>query len=304
MSSSLVSIIIPCYNRENYVSDAVNSALRQTYSDIEIIVVDDGSTDTSVAVLRRFGDKIKLIEQKNSGVNAARNVGFKVSKGEFIIFLDSDDWLSDDIVEKHIEATKKWPSVSIYCTDSVFIDASGKEGELTRCNWPDEPDCPLSLFLLNPPPFPACELYRSSVVKNYDGYDESMRAFADSDLRLRIMLSGATFVRTEGGYAAYRPVENSITKNSLRLHKYAVILTKKLYQYTDNNTELDALLTERLLRHRMRWWNSILSFHTSLKPSSIVKFSWHLYRVLRVDPGYIWFILKDKPWTMDRARQF
>ena len=304
MSNPLVSIVIPCYNRENYVSDAINSAIRQSYPNVEIIVVDDGSTDSSVAVLRQFGDKINLIEQKNSGVNAARNMGFKASKGEFIIFLDSDDWLSDDIVEKHIEATKKWPLVSIYCADSVFIDASGKEDELTRCNWPDEPDCPLSLFLLIPPPFPACELYRSSVVKDHNGYDEAMRAFADSDLRLRIMLSGATFVRTEGGYAAYRPVENSITKNSLRLHKYAVILIRKLSQNTHNNTELDALFTERLLRHRMRWWNSILSFHTSLKPPSILKFSWHLYRVLRVDPGYIWFILKDKPWSIDKNRYF
>ncbi len=302
MTTPLVSIVIPCYNRENYVSDAINSSLRQTYPNVEVIVVDDGSTDDSVTVLKQFGDQIKLIEQKNSGVNAARNVGFKSSKGEFIIFLDSDDWLSNDIVEKHIETTQKWPSASIYCADSVFIDESGKEGKLTPCNWPSEPDCPLSLFLLTPPPFPACELYRRSVVLKHSGYDETMRAFADSDLRLRIMLSGATFVRTQGGYGAYRPVANSITKNTLRLHKYAVKLIKKLSNKDDQ--QLTSLLSERLLRHRMRWWNTILSFHTSLRPSSILKFSWHFFRVLRVDPSYIWFILKDKPWLIDENRYF
>jgi glycosyltransferase involved in cell wall biosynthesis len=306
MSPPLVSIVIPCYNRENYISDAINSALNQTYSNIEIIIVDDGSIDKSVAVIESFGDKVTLLKQKNSGVNSARNAGFQKSNGEFIIFLDSDDWLSSDIIEKHIETTIKWPLASIYCADSVFIDVNGKEKELTRCNWPDKPACPIDLFLLTPPPFPACELYRTSVVHKHGGYDESMRAFADSDLRLRIMLSGdATFVRTDGGHGAYRPVENSITKNTLRLHKYAVKLIKKLSKrYSLDTPKLESLLIERLLRHRMRWWNSILSFHTSLTPLSIGKFLWHLIRVSRVDLGYIIFIFRDKPWTIDKNRYF
>jgi glycosyltransferase involved in cell wall biosynthesis len=94
----LVSAIIPNYNYARYVGEAVESALAQTYPNIEVIVVDDGSTDNSLEVLERYQGRIKLIQQKNSGVCVARNRGVEESTGEYIAFLDADDvWLPEKL---------------------------------------------------------------------------------------------------------------------------------------------------------------------------------------------------------------
>jgi len=99
----LVSAIIPNYNYSRYIGEAVESALNQTYKNIEVIVVDDGSSDDSLKVLGAFGDRIKVISQKNAGVAMARNNGVEVSTGEYVAFLDADDvWLLEK-VEKQVD---------------------------------------------------------------------------------------------------------------------------------------------------------------------------------------------------------
>ena len=87
----LVSVIIPNYNYANYIVDSIESVINQSYRNVEIIVVDDGSTDNSVEVIEKYGKSVTLIQKKNSGVSAARNYGMRVAKGDFICFLDSDD---------------------------------------------------------------------------------------------------------------------------------------------------------------------------------------------------------------------
>lgn len=94
MSWPLVTVIIPCYNNADFIADAVNSVLQQDYPRIEVIVIDDGSTDSSVAVLQQFEDRIRLIRQANQGPAAARNTGLKAATGDYIAFNDADDiWL-------------------------------------------------------------------------------------------------------------------------------------------------------------------------------------------------------------------
>lgn len=92
-----VSIIIPAYNSAKYLREAVDSALAQTYSDVEIIVVNDGSTDNSAELLRDYGNRIVYIEQPNAGLSAARNTGILASTGDFLVFLDADDCLLPDM---------------------------------------------------------------------------------------------------------------------------------------------------------------------------------------------------------------
>jgi glycosyltransferase involved in cell wall biosynthesis len=99
----LVSVIIPNYNYASYVCEAVDSALQQTYDNIEVVVVDDGSKDNSREILERYGYKITVISQPNAGVSAARNAGVKHSSGKFVAFLDADDvWLAEKI-EKQVD---------------------------------------------------------------------------------------------------------------------------------------------------------------------------------------------------------
>src|ERR1700722_9877011 len=98
----LVSIIIPCYNAERWVQEAVESCLNQSYPNIEIIVVDDGSTDRSLEILRRYGPRIKLKSGPNRGGNVARNQGFALSSGRYIQYLDADDYLEPDKIARQV----------------------------------------------------------------------------------------------------------------------------------------------------------------------------------------------------------
>jgi glycosyltransferase involved in cell wall biosynthesis len=89
----LVSIVMPCFNNEAYVAEAIDSALGQTYDNIEVIVIDDGSTDGSLDIIRSYGDRITWRTGPNEGACAARNKGLALARGEFIKFLDADDIL-------------------------------------------------------------------------------------------------------------------------------------------------------------------------------------------------------------------
>lgn len=109
-----VSIIIPVYNAETYLEQCLNSLLNQTYNDIEIILVNDGSTDDSNEICKKYVQKdsrVKLYFQENSGVSFARNTGISKSIGDYILFVDSDDWVDKDYVGLMIEKLNKYDSV-------------------------------------------------------------------------------------------------------------------------------------------------------------------------------------------------
>ncbi|MGD1018620.1 MAG: glycosyltransferase family A protein [Verrucomicrobiia bacterium] len=111
----LVSAIIPTYNRARTIERAVNSVLGQSWQPIEVIVVDDGSTDQTTDILARYGDRIRLIRQKNQGPSAARNAGIKAARGEIVTFLDSDDsWLPDK-VERQAKLLQATESQGVAC---------------------------------------------------------------------------------------------------------------------------------------------------------------------------------------------
>lgn len=126
MSKIKLSIIIPCYNVENYVEKCINSLLQQTLNDIEIIVVNDGSKDNTLKILKKLvkeNTNIKLIDKKNAGVSAARNDALKIAKGEYIGFLDSDDWVEKDMFEKmYNKAIKENLDIVASDTNAVYPD--------------------------------------------------------------------------------------------------------------------------------------------------------------------------------------
>lgn len=110
-----VSIIIPCYNGERFLAESINTALEQTYASKEVIVVDDGSTDASPAIMAAYGERIRVVRQANAGLPAARNAGIKVASGEFFAFLDADDYWSPDFLEKMVGAIANSGAGIAYC---------------------------------------------------------------------------------------------------------------------------------------------------------------------------------------------
>ena len=94
MKSSLVSIIVPFYNAENYIKKTIDSVLCQTFQNFEILLINDGSTDNSSSIIKTIkDDRVHLVEQENQGVSFSRNKGIAMAKGEFVVFLDADDLL-------------------------------------------------------------------------------------------------------------------------------------------------------------------------------------------------------------------
>jgi len=112
----LVSVIMPAYNCASYIGQALNSALAQDYENIEIIVINDGSTDSTPDILASYGDRITVLNQKNSGSAAARNFGLRTAKGEYLAFLDSDDYWLANKISLQVEYLQNHPDTGlVYC---------------------------------------------------------------------------------------------------------------------------------------------------------------------------------------------
>ena len=126
MKEPLVSVIIPNYNYARFLRQSIDSALAQTYPNLEVIVVDDGSTDDSLAVLATYGSRIRCVTQSNRGVSEARNRGVLESRGGLLAFLDSDDiWLPSKI-EKQVRWLLSDPEVGLVHTGCLEVDAAGR----------------------------------------------------------------------------------------------------------------------------------------------------------------------------------
>jgi len=123
----LVSVIIPVFNVEDYIADAIQSVLSQTYQAFEIIIVDDESPDSSIDICRQFQDaRIKIVHQKNRGLAGARNTGIRNAQGDYLAFLDSDDLWEPEKLERHVQHLDMSPKVGVSFSRSAFIDGQGQ----------------------------------------------------------------------------------------------------------------------------------------------------------------------------------
>ncbi len=117
-----LSVIIAAYNHEKYVRRTVESILNQTFCDIEVVAIDDGSTDKTPQILEEFAPDIRVIHQKNVGIVATRNKGYSLTNGEYICFIDSDDVIASDRFEKQIKLLDATPSAGLIYSDALIID--------------------------------------------------------------------------------------------------------------------------------------------------------------------------------------
>ena len=138
MENSLISIIIPVYNAEKYLNTCLDSVINQTYKNLEILCINDGSTDTSLKILNEYKQKdnrIKIIDIKNHGASFARNLGLQKSTGEFIVFIDSDDYINLEFCENSYNNQKETNS-DLVCGRRILLDNNGKE----KRNWVSKRD--------------------------------------------------------------------------------------------------------------------------------------------------------------------
>ena len=132
----LVSVIIPVYNVEKYLERCVDSVLAQTYTNLEIILIDDGSTDTSGKICDEYAQKdarIRVLHKKNTGIADTRNIGLDISKGEYIAFVDSDDFVASIFIEVAMDAMLNEQCDLVALTDGIaFWDGEAEPNLLTE----------------------------------------------------------------------------------------------------------------------------------------------------------------------------
>lgn len=184
-----VSVIIPTYNRKTYVQETIDSVLAQIFTDYEVIVIDDGSTDgTGEALQARYGDRITYIWQENQGESAARNLGIEKAKGEFIAFLDSDDiWLPHKL-KKQVAYMENHPLVDLLFGCNRLIDQDGRPIESSApSNYQAMvPFDKTILYFWNPIGGPSTTLIRKSRLDWVGGFDPTIKFGEDWDLWFRI----------------------------------------------------------------------------------------------------------------------
>lgn len=181
-----VSVVIPTYNRAKFIEDAIDSVIRQTYNDIEIIVVDDGSTDATPDILKKYGDRIEVIRQKRMGVSSARNRGIKESRGEYIAFLDSDDIFYKRKLEIQMEVVTSNHAVFICYTNEKWILNGEHKNQHAKhrkySGWIFDRTLPLCIVS------PSSAVIKRSVFDERGGFDEKFAVCEDYEFWIRLSL--------------------------------------------------------------------------------------------------------------------
>ena len=199
-----VSVIIPAYNAEAFLADAVRSVLHQTWRDLELIIVDDGSTDATASLAERFSvgeSRVTVVSKPNGGLSSARNAGIAVASGEAICFLDADDIFLPDKLERQMEFLERFPGC-----DLVFSDYYVADSDLTPIYLDTVRPAlaPMDEYFLYRNRFaPLCPLLRSRLVAATGQFDVSLRAAEDWDYWIRAAQIGR-FCYLPGPVGVYR----------------------------------------------------------------------------------------------------
>ncbi|QDP84655.1 glycosyltransferase family 2 protein [Chryseobacterium sp. SNU WT5] len=218
--TALISIIIPCYNSASTISKCLTSVISQSYQNLEIIVVDDGSTDNTLEILKNFEEtdsRIIIINQKNSGVSKARNVGVEIASGEYICFVDSDDWVEKEYCSLLYE---------IIVENNADISIAGaflENGDIKYNNKAQVFDDSLEIYdkqtalkyLLEDKVIqsqPWAKLYKSHLLKN-TSFPENLEAFEDYFIMFRIFNSSEKIVKISKQIYHYVQFADSLSHN-------------------------------------------------------------------------------------------
>lgn len=217
-NEKLVSVILPVYNGERYLGEAIESILNQDYRPIEVIVVNDGSTDNTEIIAKLYDNDIIYALQKNSGPAAARNKGLRMASGSIIGFLDHDDLWSDNKLSLQLAHLADDPSVEIVVGLSQPMKLqTGEEGESKFEKWYD-PFCALLL---------GAAVIRKSVFDKIGFFDETLHYGEDTDWFMRIREKGISMTIIQEVSLFYRRHESNMTLDSAAKNRYFIKALKK-----------------------------------------------------------------------------
>jgi glycosyltransferase involved in cell wall biosynthesis len=249
-SMPTVSVITPAYNVASYLGEAIESVLAQTFGDLELIIVDDGSTDATFQIASEYARtdrRIRLVQEENRGISGARNRALRMATGSFLAILDSDDVWLPTYLERQLAILISDPSCDIVTGNAWFLGGA-QDGELARpC--PDRRVEPtLSRLLEDETAVFIMTVFRRRVYEVIGGFDESMRTNEDYDFWIRAAIAGFRFRRNDEPLGRYRRRDDSLSAGELRMLRGVIrVLRKTRLAIEDRPIEL-AILDRQLVR--------------------------------------------------------
>ncbi len=240
MSPSLVSVIIPAFNAASCIRRAVDGVLSQTWRELEIIVVDDGSTDETLEVMAAYGAQVRVLSQANGGPSVARNRGLIEARGRYVAFLDADDYWRPEKLARQVALLDAQPATGFCSTATSVVDP---QGEAVR-DWPCCHEEPLleTLFIHSAAVSGSTSgvLARRELLLEVGGFDECLRGFEDPDLWIRLAARTAyacipevltVVVRTPGSVSGDLSAMCAATLASFRKNRTLLSLDRRGYYW-------------------------------------------------------------------------
>jgi glycosyltransferase involved in cell wall biosynthesis len=231
----LISVIIPCYNHGRYLHESITSVLSQNYSAVEIVVVDDGSTDTTREIAEQY-NTVKYIYQDNQGLSAARNKGIRYSSGQYLVFLDADDWLLPKALERNAYYLRQNPELAFVSGghDKVYVDRNYTKHHTQEV----AVNHYCQLLERNYISMIASVMYQRWAFDEFN-YDPTLKACEDYDLYLRIARMYPVAHHTHR-IAAYRIHSNNMSLDIPLMLSTALKALKGQQQHLRNDAEKQA----------------------------------------------------------------
>lgn len=275
----LISICIPTFNRASLIKDAIDSALAQQCINLEVLVVDDGSTDNTANVISSYNDpRLRYIKKEHSGAPATRNRCIAEAKGEYIVWLDSDDVLLPETIKTYVEAIKEEPDIDVLYGDLIVTDAHlNYKKSLSYKNWYRRSrDLISSLINENPVPNPGV-MVRKKCYERFGNYDESFTRAHDYEFWVRIA-GKATFKHVDKIVAKWRLHDSNWAGGKVKVDfSYEAKIIKKILEryslqeiypdlnWKDSKNKAEATALYRISSQLMKWGDLSSSLQYMLK---------------------------------------
>lgn len=276
-----VSVIIPTYNRAALLQKAISSVLAQTFTNFEIIVVDDGSKDNTRTTVTAIDDhRIHYIYQENAGLATARNRGLQLSTGKYVAFLDDDDLFLPNKLQIQVQKLENNQVVGLVSGGWIYIDIEGTKFRENR-PWEWRPVLNLDTWLVSCPTIVNAVLVRRSWLEHVKGFDETLQQSEDWDLWLRLAYAGCQMEWVEEIVCAYRTQPGSMVHNAQKQRRYMVSVLDKFFCQTD--------LPEELARKKNYVYGLAYSRGAAREYAADmgVEAAEDLDRALRLNPGFL-----------------
>ncbi|WP_434222130.1 glycosyltransferase family 2 protein [Limnospira platensis CENA597] len=262
-----ISVVMPAYNCEQYIAEAIDSVLAQTETDYEIIVVDDGSQDQTRSVVATYHSQVRYVYQHNQGVSVARNHGLSLARGEFITFLDADDYFFPDTLRSQLAVFDADPELAIVHsgwrrvnqTGEMLIDVQPWEmvAELNLENW----------LRWKPLGTMGTLMFRRQALQTVGGFEPGLAHAEDVDLILRLVSSGYRSAWLKRSTVCYRQHDRNTMRDGISQAKSINYVLDKFFNLPDIPLEIKVI--EDWVRYSTLVWSSWYLYHTGFNTEMV-----------------------------------